>query len=338
VNFRSPLRQVEFARRVVHAAAAPLLLLDAELRVVAASQGYRDAFVEAADPEGRRIDEIAGGAWTEAGVQGLIEDIRRGDRASMVDAVVACPQGERRVRVGVAPTDARAGARTALVVAIEDLTEITARDATREAQLQEAEALLHEAQHRTANNLSMISSILSLKARGAASEEARSELEGARRRVMAIATIERHLQLDDPHTPTAVRPYLQALCRQLGDSLVADAPLVEIAVHAQPGAQPRRVAVILGLVITELVINALKYAFPRGRHGRILVEYWETATGWCAAVSDDGRGLGRHPEPDGGGLGTGIVTALAQQLRAEARVISSPAGLRVELCSGRHED
>jgi two-component sensor histidine kinase len=77
------------------------------------------------------------------------------------------------------------------LVAIEDLTEVTAREATREAQLQEAEALLHEAQHRTANDLAMISAILGMKAKSVTPEETRNELEGARRRLVPMATIER---------------------------------------------------------------------------------------------------------------------------------------------------
>jgi two-component sensor histidine kinase len=331
VNLRRAPAKFEFARQVVQAATAPLMLVDQELRVLAASQGYLRAFGEAADPQGRRLDEITGGAWREPRVWDLVERVLRGEPPGAVDAEVVCPEGVRRVRVGVTPTEPRARGGAPLVVAIEDLTETAAREAAHLAQLRETEALLHEAQHRTANNLAIISTILGLKARRVASEETRSELEGARRRVMAMATIERHLQLVEPHKPTAVRPYLQALARQLSDSLIGDGRAIEIAVEAKAGSQPRRIAVILGLVVTELVINAIKYAFPRGRGGRIVVEYWETPQGWCAAVSDDGAGMRRGGEP-GSRLGTGIVAALAQQLHADAKISSSPAGTRVELC------
>ena len=328
---------MEFARQVVHAAAAPLLLLDGQLRVLAASQGYLRAFVDADNPEGRRLEDITGGAWREARVQALIEQVRRGDPMPAVDTIVTCPEGRRQVRVGMMLTHPQASARSPLVVAIEDLTEVAAREAAREAQLQEAEALLHEAQHRTANNLAMIAAILGMKARSVTSEETRSELEGARRRVVAMATIERHLQLEDPNKPTAMQPYLEELCHQLSDSLVGDARQIEIAVHVQPGSQPRRTAVILGLVITESVINALKHAFPAKRRGRILVEYWETARSWWAAVSDDGTGKSGGAEAEGGGFGTFILAALALQLKAKAKLTSSPAGMRVELsCEGQN--
>lgn len=329
---------MEFARRVVRAAAAPLLLLDSELRVVAASQGYLRAFVDADSPEGRRLEEITGGAWSEASVQTLIEHVRRGDPTTVVDTSITCPEGKRRVRVAIRLTDPEESGDGPLVVAIEDLSDVAAREAMREAQLQEAEALLHEAQHRTANNLAMISAILGMKARSVTSEETRSELEGARRRLVAMATIERHLQLEDANNPTAVRPYLEQLCRQLSESLVGDERQIEIVVDAQQGSQSRRTAVILGLMVTEAVINALKYAFPENRGGRILVEYWETARGWGAAVSDEGTGLRSGAESESDGRGKSILATLALQLKAEARLINSPAGLRVELCCEGQDD
>jgi two-component system, sensor histidine kinase PdtaS len=329
---------MEFARRVVRAAAAPLLLLDRELRVAAASQGYLRAFVDADNPEGRRLEEITGGAWSGSRVQTLIEHVRRGDPTTVVDTMITRLAGKPRVRVAIRLTHPEASGDSPLVVAIEDLSDVAAREATREAQLQEAEALLHEAQHRTANNLAMISAILGMKARSVTSEETRSELEGARRRLVAMATIERHLQFEDPNNPTAVRPYLEQLCRQLSESLVGDERQIEIVVDAQQGAQPRRTAVILGLLVTEAVINALKYAFPENRGGRILVEYWETARGWGAAVSDEGAGLRGSAESEGGGLGKSILATLALQLKAETRLINSPAGLRVELCCEGQND
>ncbi|MDB5482840.1 MAG: hypothetical protein JWO83_3893 [Caulobacteraceae bacterium] len=74
----------------MHAAAAPLLLLDGDLRVVAASQGYLRAFVDADNPAGRPLEEITGGAWGVARVQALIEHVRRGDPIAAVDT---CPEG-----------------------------------------------------------------------------------------------------------------------------------------------------------------------------------------------------------------------------------------------------
>jgi chemotaxis protein methyltransferase CheR len=318
-----------FASSVVHASGAPLLLLDHDLRVIAASAGYRSTFHDSA-PEGKRLWEITGGAWMEPHVQDLLDHVRNGEACGAIDTQVTCPEGQRQVRVRIesAPPDARGAG--ALVVTIDDLTGALAQSAAQAAQLQELAALLHETQHRTANNLAIICSILNMKARAIVSEETRTELEGTRSRVLAMAAIERHLQYSDPHVPTPVAPFLQALCRQLRTSLIAEGREIQLSVRAAPGSQPRRTAVILGLTVTELIINALKHAFPGDRPGEILVEYEEIGSGWFAAVSDNGAGLDPAEPGKGDGLGFGIVTALAAQLKAQIRV-DSTSGLRVEL-------
>lgn len=316
----------DLAHRVVRASSAPLLLLDHDLRVIAASSGYHRTFAEDADPEGRPLAEITGGAWMESHLQSLLDHVRLGEPGAVISATVVCPQGERQVRVDVEPTLPRMGKDDPIVLTIEDRTEAVIRDT----RLEETVALLHDAQHRIANNLAMISSILSMKARSVSSEETRRELEAARRRILAMATNERHLQLTGPDTPTAMRPYLQALCRQLSDSLIGDPGQPTIVLRAAPGSQPRRTAVMIGLVVTELIINALKHAYPHGKNGRILVEYDEARDGWSAAVSDEGCGLDDNDHRPRNGLE--IVAGIAAQLNAELRVSNTNQGLRVELC------
>lgn len=315
-----------FARSVVHASGAPLLLLDGDLRVVAASAGYLGSFHDSA-PEGKRLEEITGGAWTEARVQELLDHVRRGDPGGSIDTQVICLDGARQVRVRI---ESAAPDASALVISIEDRTDVVARDAERDAQLKETAALLHETQHRTANNLALISSILNMKAHAVVSEETRAELESARRRVLAMAAIERHLQYSDPHVSTPIGPFLEALCRQLKASLVGEGREIRLVVHADQGSQPRRVAVILGLAVTELIINALKYAFPNGRAGEIVVDYQETGSGWRASVADDGAGLRAAGPSAGDGMGSGIVAALAAQLKARV-CVDDDAGVKVEL-------
>ena len=88
-------------------------------------------------------------------------------------------------------------------------------------------------------------------------------------------------------------------------------------------------AISLGLIVTELLINALKHAFPGGTSGRIRVEYLTKATGWCLSVSDNGLGQSQTNEPAHRGLGTSIVEALANQLGARVETLSGPAGMMV---------
>jgi chemotaxis protein methyltransferase CheR len=92
-------------------------------------------------------------------------------------------------------------------------------------------------------------------------------------------------------------------------------------------------AVSLGLVVTELVINALKHAFPNQRPDcKVVVSYQTDNDDWTLVVSDNGVGKQEIPaDLAKGGLGTSLVKALAQQLDAKVEVFSGPGGVKVSL-------
>lgn len=96
-------------------------------------------------------------------------------------------------------------------------------------------------------------------------------------------------------------------------------------------ASDANVAVSLGLVVTELVINALKHAFPDGQHGKIVVNYDSTGADRTLSVSDDGVGMPTNWIAAKAGLGTNIVQALASQLEAKITVANVDPGAAVSL-------
>lgn len=108
---------------------------------------------------------------------------------------------------------------------------------------------------------------------------------------------------------------------------------ITIDVAADEGTLPTSQAVSMGLIVTELVINAIKYAFPASRKGaHILVTFQFDGSDWKLTVSDNGVGKGaQDPSTSGSGLGTAIVGALTKQLRAQLQEASTPTGLRVEV-------
>jgi two-component sensor histidine kinase len=107
---------------------------------------------------------------------------------------------------------------------------------------------------------------------------------------------------------------------------------------AEPSSKTPATAVvlkILGLIVTELVINALKHAFPGGEAGEILVSYDAGGSGWRLSVSDNGTGPGEASvERPHTGLGTSIVEALARQLDATVEKSSGPQGTTVSVVAG----
>jgi len=186
--------------------------------------------------------------------------------------------------------------------------------------LQQKDILLREMQHRFANSLQIIAGILILNARNAQSEETRRHLEDAHHRVLSVATVARQLHASGHGKPIELGPYLSRLCNTLSSSMIYDTRLTSLKVEADAGATSPDEAMNIGLITTELVINALKHAFPCGG-GKILIKYAVDGANWRLSVSDNGVGLWKN---DLGHLGSGtsIVEALAHQLDARVEVTS----------------
>jgi chemotaxis protein methyltransferase CheR len=186
-------------------------------------------------------------------------------------------------------------------------------------------------EHRVANSLQIIASILLLKAKSVSSPETRQELHDAHKRVMSIAEVQKHLHSTGGLDQIEVSTYLDKLCSGLARSMVKDQGSIIVKVIAEEGVVPSSVAVSLGLIVTELVINAIKHAFPGDRtDGMILVTYERDDADWKLVVSDNGVGKSELTD-ETPGLGITIIGALAKQLGAKVDVISTDTGLSVSL-------
>jgi two-component sensor histidine kinase len=119
-----------------------------------------------------------------------------------------------------------------------------------------------------ANSLQIIASVLLRSARRVQSLEARGHLQNAHHRVMSIAAVQRHLALS-PLGDVELRPYFMQLCESLGASMIHDPERLSIAVTVDDSVVDANASVSLGLIVTELVINALKHAFPDQGRGRL---------------------------------------------------------------------
>jgi two-component sensor histidine kinase len=167
-------------------------------------------------------------------------------------------------------------------------------------------------------------------ARRVQSEETRSHLHDAHNRVMSIATLQSQLAIKSSDD-VELRKYMRDLCASIGASMIDDPDRISIGSSIEDVAASANVAVSLGLIVTELVINALKHAFPgRLQKGRIEVDYSRSEGAWTLSVDDDGSGMGAEADAKPG-LGTGIVEALARQLDAKVQTDSSDRGTRVSI-------
>jgi two-component sensor histidine kinase len=102
-----------------------------------------------------------------------------------------------------------------------------------------------------------------LKARTVTSEETRQHLRDAHQRVMALAAVQEHLHGSERYDQIEVGPYLSRLCESLAASMIRDRRPISLQVLVNGGTAESAKAVSLGLIVTELVINALKHAFPK---------------------------------------------------------------------------
>jgi PAS domain S-box-containing protein len=320
------------AEAVVDSVREPLLVLDKNLRVVAANRSFYLAFhANRQDTQGRLFFELGHGQWDIPALRTLLRRILPEQIALEGYAVeYEFPDiGRRTMLLNARKVFYEDDDQTTLLVTIEDVT--ARREAERKLQklIDHKELLLDETRHRMGNSLQIVASILLLKARTATSEETRLHLQDAHTHVISLARVQQLLCATGPGEWMAVGPYLSQLCATLAASMIGKSRAILVDVEAQGATVPSSDAVSVGLIVTECVINALKHAFPQGTTtGRIAISYERSGPDWKLSVADNGVGelSTASAEP---GRGTNIVSALAEQLDAHVSLVSGPNGTSV---------
>ncbi len=331
-------RRNALAHAIVATIREPLIVLDGDLRVVAASGSFYRLFqLEAEATQGYRLHELSGRQLSLPGLRQLLEGVIRHNTvvegyAFEIDLPDA---GQRRMLLNARLVLEQPHSHPALLVALEDVTARHEADRLKDLLLQQQKTLVLEIQHRVANSLQIIASILLLKMRTVTSDEARLHLLDAHQRVIAVATVQQQLREADFGGRIEIGTYLTRLCEGLAKSMIPGERGLTVRSVATGSTILSGDAVSLGLIVTELVINALKHGFPDGRDGQIEVAFEGSQAGWRLSVSDNG--VGRRPEQgriERAGLGTSIVEALARQLGARIELSDEAPGTRVSIIHG----
>jgi two-component sensor histidine kinase len=324
------------ARAIVDTVREPLLVLDQDLRVIAASRSFYQTFkVNRQDTEGRLLYTLGNGQWDIPALRLLLEQIV--PEQTVMEAYEVEQEfpgiGRRTMLLNARKVFYEGNSHLTLLLAIEDVTERRATERVLQDLLEQKDMLLQEMSHRVANSLQIIASILLLKARTVQSEETRLHLQDAHQRVMSVASVQQQLQASAHGESIQIGRYLSKLCESLAASMIGDTRPISLKVLAEGGTASSTQAVSLGLIVTELVINALKHAFPDPkRDGQVVVSYAVDGANWKLSVSDNG--VGTADLRDGSktsGLGTSLVQALAQQLEAQVEVVSTSQGTTVSI-------
>ncbi len=211
--------------------------------------------------------------------------------------------------------------------ALQELQE--SRDRLEKLAMQQA-LLLREVNHRIANSLQLIASLIELQARKVADKDAREALTRAAERVEAVTLVHRRLYTSNDVEFVAMDQYLEGLIDELRRAVTVEERSGRITLTAEPIRVETDKAVSIGLIVNELVTNALKYAYP-DRDGDIRVAFSRIKDAVQLTVEDDGVGYTEGVAPKGSGLGATIVNAMARTVKATVQIHSSPNGTRVVL-------
>ena len=195
--------------------------------------------------------------------------------------------------------------------------------------LQEKEVLLREIHHRVKNNLQVISGMLELQAALVKDPSARTALQEGRNRVMTMALIHQKLYQSQDMAQVHMASYLQSLVGDLFSAYGVDKEKISLKIQAEAVRLNLDTAIPFGLLVSELVTNAIKYAFPPDHEdgkGEVAVSFRELEDGnYLLTVSDNGVGLPDEFDLDtAASLGLKLVHTMVEQLGGEVSLTRPP--------------
>jgi two-component sensor histidine kinase len=315
-----------FAQAVIDTVREPFLVLDQDLRVLAASRSFYQTFkVSSDDTQGRLLYALGDGQWDIPGLRLLLEKIIP-ERGVMEDYEVEheFPEiGQRTMLLNARKVFYEGGSNTTILLGIEDVTRQRVLQRDKDDLLQQKDVLLEqkamlarEFDHRLLNSLQLISSLLSLQSRTMKNPEAAAQLSIAGSRVAALGRVHRRLHVLDHLETVEFKQYISRLCEDLSGMLFNNQPKHSIIVEGDDIEIPTLLGIPLGFIVNELVTNSAKYT-----NGTITVRLESVPEGYSLSVLDDGPGLPKGFTPSGHkGLGMKIIQSLVKQIGGELQI------------------
>jgi PAS domain S-box-containing protein len=299
---------------------APVFLAhcDAEGRYRFVNRGYAERFgLSRDDVVGRRIPEVLG-EEAYASFRAYVERVLAGEPVEFEVEVPYQTLGPRWMHCAYAPERDAAGAVRGHIAVVTDVTARKRMEAQLEASLHEKEVLLREIHHRVKNNFQVICSFLSIQSNFIGSPQLQAIFEECQNRIYAMALVHQNLYQAENLASIDFGAYLESLGAYLLRSYGMDPQRIQLTSTVDHVSLTVDTAIPCGLLVNELISNALRHAFPQGQAGHLWVTLRREVDGQLRLnVRDDGVGL-----PEGvdfqttRSFGLQLVRLLAQQLRA----------------------
>lgn len=194
-----------------------------------------------------------------------------------------------------------------------------------------AEILLAEVNHRVANSLALVAALVRMQASAVSDPVSKNALNETQARISAISGLHRRLYTSDDVRSVSLDSYLKTLIDELETTMRTAGHPARVRTDLAPISVPTDKAISLGMIVTELVTNAYKYAYPPDETGDVRVMMRKAEDRAVLIVEDDGIGWDGTGAPQGTGLGTRIVSAMAVQLGTTIAYGDGKSGTRTTI-------
>jgi two-component sensor histidine kinase/CHASE3 domain sensor protein len=195
-----------------------------------------------------------------------------------------------------------------------------------------AELLLSEVNHRVSNSLQLVAGLVRMQYRTVADEAAKGALQETESRILAISQVHKSLYTVSDVTTVALNEYLRTMLENLGAAMQNDGHTARLTSDLDAVVLPTDQSIRLGVIATELITNAFKYAYPAGQSGdiRVILRKLHEATAELV-VEDDGIGPNGTVHAGGTGLGSKINAAMAAGLNSKVEYLNRARGTAARL-------
>jgi PAS domain S-box-containing protein len=312
-----------------------ILVLEPDLTIRFANRSFCQTFAVAPeDTVGRKLYEIGDGQWDIPKLRSALDTIISGRNGNTIEAFEAeylLPSIGRRVMVLNARKVNRPGnRRQQILLAIEDVTERARLAREHSTAHERIGRLLEELTHRVKNSLQFIAAMVMIESRSHKSGQGKAALERVSHRITALGHLYSKLTSTDTVEAVDAATYLDELCRDLIASVHQEGDTsIVLKTDIESALLPTDRAIPIGLIVNELVTNAIKYAFPGEAKGTVMVTLKRGPGELRLTVADDGQGLDAQRADSG--LGGRLVDGFAQQLGGQVERKSDRQGTTVQL-------